>query len=383
MNPTNLADPFHLLDSLFVRNKNQHRNQLWWKPFSLLRAAVRKFVILQRREDELRNPVRTKATGPVTDAKETRRRFELEAQLRRERELVGERIREVLGPRCYVVFSGIVADTQFANLGLVLMGVLSEIAGVVGLPQGLGAEVDESQGVNQGAQKTTEHARSLTAHSLHVTGPEKGTLVERVYDSDDLGEVVERQRESSEVQESTKGQQTGDDTRPASWAIGTENIVDNTTLNTSTKAQAAGDGQPQPVDIEMEEESAPVVSLGAAINQRKLPATKDNRKTTQAMRDRQTRPSTTPSQISSTTPLPPPPQSTTTTSTRGIQQPSTKSRAPYPTTEAKPLNTPKKRSGRDSPGIPEESMEKSKKSKSFKKIKKKKNAIDDMFAGFG
>lgn len=378
MNPTNLAVPLHLLDSLFVRNKNQHRNQLWWKPFSLLRAAVRKFVILQRREDELRDPLRTKATGPVADAKETRRRFELEAQVRHERELMGERIREVLGPRCYVVFSGIVADTQFANLGLVLMGVLSEIAGVVGLPQDSGAEMDERQGLIQGAQKTTEQARSLTAHSLHVTGPERGTLVERVYDSDDLGEVVERQRESSEVQESTKGQQIGDDTRPASLAMGTEDIVDET-LNTSTKAQAeVGDSQPQPVDIEMEEEPAPVIPSGAAINQRMPPAAKDNKKPTQAMRDRQTRPSTTSSQTSSTAPLPPPPKSTP-----SIQQPSTKSSAPYPTTEAKPLNTQKKRSGRDSPGTPEEIKEKSKKSKSIKKTKKKKNAIDDMFAGFG
>ncbi|KAK5061354.1 hypothetical protein LTR84_007896 [Exophiala bonariae] len=388
---TDLADSLQLLNSLFVRNKNQHRNQLWWKPFCLLRNATRKFVSLQTRETELQNPAPVNATAPVSAAKDFRRRFELEAQVRREREIVGEWIREVLCPRCYVVFSGVVADTQFANLGVVLMGVLSEIAGVVGLPRSRTAETDERESLMQHAQATKKQARTLTAHSLHVTGPDRGNLVERVYDSDDLGEVVERQKDSPQGKGSTTRGHTDDDTWLPPLSAAAEAVVDEgTRLGTAIDQWPKDDSQSQDDDAEMVEESAD----GSAASKPKNSAPKNKGTARPVLQDQLTKASTRSSQ-STPTASPPPLSSkpnnndpTILSSTPKSQPAAVKASAPTPTVKANVLKKHKRPSEQNSPYLPEknvgQSTEKRSDSKSMgKKIKKKRNAIDDMFAGFG
>jgi hypothetical protein len=397
--PAKLAESLHLIDSIFVRNKNQHRSQAWWKPFSLLRNALRKFTTLEMREGELKNPVRTEADVQVVDSKDVRRRFELEAQVRREREIVGEWIRETLCPWCYVTFSSLVADTQFANLGVVLVGSVSEIAGVVGLPQGSGTEVDECGYALQGAQVATRQARSLTAHSLQVTGTEKGTLVERIYDSDDLGEVVERQGDSPQVQEPPQLLQTDGDTRRSSVSGGSEDSAGEATT-VSMKAQLSSENQLQDSEIEMGEDSAALDASGAVAAEHKRSAGKvkksaalhlTSRNQARPVREKQTKKFPTSSQPApAPTPLPPslPGEfQIAATSPTPNHQASTKSTASLETAGMEVPRKQKRPNDGDSSELLKNRTKKTTESGSTtiskSQRKKKRNAIDDMFAGFG
>lgn len=165
----------------------------------MLRKAIIRVDGLEKRTQQLRSQMTagTGAQNGIMDAKEVRRRFEEEAQIRSEVEVWSDWLRDVLVPRAYVGFTGLVGHGQFANLGVVLVGLLADVAAVVGAPTALdrhtethgrdgGNRADSSRGDGDGV------ARSLAATSLRVTGLQSGAVVERTYDSDDLGEVVER-----------------------------------------------------------------------------------------------------------------------------------------------------------------------------------------------
>jgi len=102
----------------------------------------------------------------VTDAKVVRRHLEEEAQIRREVDVWSDWIREVLVPRAYV--------------------------GVVGAPTASQEDGDGGTGLQTESFKGGGKARSLAATSLRVTGLQSGGVVDRMYDEDDLGELVER-----------------------------------------------------------------------------------------------------------------------------------------------------------------------------------------------
>ena len=113
--------------------------------------------------------------GANADA--VRRRLEEVAELEQQKRQVRGFIRDVLVGRCYVAFSTVVRDAQFAALGVVLMGLLGSVGKEVGLPR---VEVEKIVGI-----------------SLRQTGSERGEVVSREYSSprpgwEDLGKVVER-----------------------------------------------------------------------------------------------------------------------------------------------------------------------------------------------
>ncbi|KIW10186.1 hypothetical protein PV08_11147 [Exophiala spinifera] len=226
-----------LLDQIWTRNKNQHRTQPWWKCLGMLRKALTQLALLDDQETHVRQQHET-SDGSARinlDAKEVRLRFEKEAQIRSERELWSEWVRETLVPRSYVAFTSLVSDTQFANLGVVLVGALADIASISGQPTSARASTATSKlerpvpstvlamatgaaGEQQpaGASVRANHrkATSLMAKSTGVTGLQSGEQVERAYESDDMGEVVERplpqdkthQREDSESSSKSKSQ---------------------------------------------------------------------------------------------------------------------------------------------------------------------------------
>ncbi|KAK7902991.1 Ribonuclease MRP protein subunit rmp1 [Exophiala xenobiotica] len=213
--PLPIADPSiklpsmkTLLDQIWARNKNQHRTQPWWKLLGILRKAITELVILDDRQSQLRQQATGTGTGTgIVDAKTVRTRFEQEAQIRRERDVCSERIREVLVPRCYVGFTGLVADKQFANLGVVLVGVLADVMSVVGPPTPSKEENTSTSAEGDGEDVSTKMkmngkptSLTVTATSLRITGLQSGQLVERMYDSDDAGEVVERTKKEDETQ---------------------------------------------------------------------------------------------------------------------------------------------------------------------------------------
>ncbi|KIW71253.1 hypothetical protein PV04_03438 [Phialophora macrospora] len=195
-NITTLSFAKTLLDKIWVRNKNQHRTQPWWRTISSLRKATSRLETLEDEERRLKSA--TQVPGSLSSGQYVRQRFERESQLRTEKEAWAEWIREVLLPKAYLGFSGLVRDAQFANLGVVLMGVLADIVSVTGAPKpseesedGLGRT--KTAGGRQGQEvDATGEARRLEATSLRVTGLQSGELIERQYDSDDMGEIVER-----------------------------------------------------------------------------------------------------------------------------------------------------------------------------------------------
>ena len=82
----------------------------------------------------LQQPLATEAPNSTKSADQVRRSFDLESHLRTQAEGILVGIRETVLPRCYVAFSTVVADAQFAPLGVVLIGVVADVSKVVGMP---------------------------------------------------------------------------------------------------------------------------------------------------------------------------------------------------------------------------------------------------------
>ncbi|KAI8966861.1 hypothetical protein F5Y11DRAFT_6940 [Daldinia sp. FL1419] len=117
------------------RNRNQHRRAAWWAPFGMLRRHVEKVV------DELleAGAAVEKSKAKSTSSSKKRRRDEEDGGGnvgKLEKKVTGhvEWLRDVLIPKCYLAFSQLTADNQFATLGVVLLGALAQInAACVGL----------------------------------------------------------------------------------------------------------------------------------------------------------------------------------------------------------------------------------------------------------
>ncbi|KIV90919.1 hypothetical protein PV10_05521 [Exophiala mesophila] len=223
---SDLTGPLQILQAVWVRHRNQHHTQPWWKTLGLLRKWVARLVELEERERELttaahgtRLPTSNqRKKGAAMDGKEpkgssgdsaaaseastmsqrARRNFEEQAALRTQKEAVTAWLRDTICPRCYVGFSSVVVESQFANLGVVLMAVLADVVAVVGQPREVTASKARGHDNDPVATSIT-----LTARSVRITGTAAGSVVDRVYDSDDVGEVIERRpdkkRKTSEV----------------------------------------------------------------------------------------------------------------------------------------------------------------------------------------
>ncbi|KAI1335475.1 hypothetical protein F5Y15DRAFT_397447 [Xylariaceae sp. FL0016] len=123
-----------VLHGLNHRNKNQHRRASWWRAFGLLRRNVDRLVddldaavVKKRKRRQEGGPNGSKAAaegGPT--ALDSRAAW----------------TRDVLVGRCYLAFSQLIADSQFAPLGVVLLGALAQTrAACVCI---VGAEADDA-----------------------------------------------------------------------------------------------------------------------------------------------------------------------------------------------------------------------------------------------
>lgn len=176
-----------LIDQIWARNKNQHRAQPWWKSLGMLRKAIAHIMALDESDRSLR------LQSNVLDAKEVRKRLEQETEIRRERDVWVDWSREVLVPRAYVGFTTLVGDSQFAVLGVALVGILADIMSVVGAPMRLESVGEEGQKKESSTGRPQAGVRTLAATSLRGTGVQTGEVVERMYEGhDDVGEVIER-----------------------------------------------------------------------------------------------------------------------------------------------------------------------------------------------
>ena len=137
-----------------------------------------------------------------TMSQRARRNFEEQATLRTQKEAVTAWLRDTICHRCYVGFSSVVVESQFANLGVVLMAVLADVVAVVGQAREVTAGKARGHD-NDPVATSTSTSMTLTARSVRITGTAAGRVVDRVYDSDDVGEVIERRpdkkRKTSDV----------------------------------------------------------------------------------------------------------------------------------------------------------------------------------------
>lgn len=123
---TSLQTATYILAGLNHRNKNQHRGTKWWPAFSMLRRSLQKLIL------DLEAAIQRAEVMAASNAKQRKqpRIAIVKAAKQPELDRVVERavwMREVLGPRAYEAFSQLTADRQFAQLGLVLVGVLAQI----------------------------------------------------------------------------------------------------------------------------------------------------------------------------------------------------------------------------------------------------------------
>ncbi|TGO09235.1 hypothetical protein BTUL_0174g00180 [Botrytis tulipae] len=111
----------HLLHLTHHRNKNQHRLSKWYISFGILRRQVSR--LLSIIPEHVMESSRGKVKGKARERKE-----------REERELQSlvKFVQEDVVPGCYLAFSQLVANNQYATLGLMLMGCLARLYKVLG-----------------------------------------------------------------------------------------------------------------------------------------------------------------------------------------------------------------------------------------------------------
>jgi ribonuclease MRP protein subunit RMP1 len=159
---TELLQIFNILTLAYHRNKNQHRRSRWWKELSLLRRNLRRLLDTGAGEGEGKGAVhrhagglRVGTAGKNEGGTEERVRF----------------LRERLIPRCWVAFSGVVGDNQYAALGLMLLGTLGRLGRVVGWEgdeQGMVEVVDVRVDVGQAREMGRREDEDVHAEDLGV-----------------------------------------------------------------------------------------------------------------------------------------------------------------------------------------------------------------------
>ncbi|KAH7321473.1 hypothetical protein BKA65DRAFT_81466 [Rhexocercosporidium sp. MPI-PUGE-AT-0058] len=196
---TELTSTAHLLHLTHHRNKNQHRLAKWWKSFSILRRQAGKLV---EEVEALERCLRFSSASTIgaLGGKEGSEKKKGDGEGKRKkvkggngvgegeskyvkaaRETVEERVEflEVwVLPRCFLAFSNVVADNQYAALGLMLMATLARVRRVL---RGLGREKANQDG------NENEGGRDADVKEV--------LLAEQVADAraTDLGEVVSRE----------------------------------------------------------------------------------------------------------------------------------------------------------------------------------------------
>ncbi|KAL5351813.1 Ribonuclease MRP protein subunit rmp1 [Pseudogymnoascus australis] len=157
--PASLLPIQHLLHLTAHRNKNQHRIAKWWASFSILRRQLGKLI----------------AALEDSDAAFRAKKIEIERRV--------VFLREEIVPRCYLAFSTVVADNQYASLGLMLMGCLARLNKLISFPKDEDEEADE----------VVNMERTTSSHVLQV---------------EDFGEAISREELEGSVKKTVKSLKT-------------------------------------------------------------------------------------------------------------------------------------------------------------------------------
>ncbi|TRX91315.1 hypothetical protein FHL15_007737 [Xylaria flabelliformis] len=137
-----------VLAGLAHRNHNQHRRAAWWRCFGMLRRSCAKLVEKLVVAIAAAHRTAARAAKAAKAKSKKRRREELASGASVTVAAVGANdalvvreshsqmdiitshaawLHDVLAPRCYLAFSQLAADNQFAALGVVLLGILAQV----------------------------------------------------------------------------------------------------------------------------------------------------------------------------------------------------------------------------------------------------------------
>jgi ribonuclease MRP protein subunit RMP1 len=194
-----ISNVFHLLHH---RNKNQHRRSTWYKWFSLLRRHISKLLVDQSELEALNSipavPL-SKASRAASKKLERESTWNVSGGvgvgartpvLKRRIARKETYLREIILPGAWLSFSNLVAEKQFGQLGVVLVGCLGELGTVLGSRtqrEGEGIEVGHDLTACGERERGTAIAEGQTTVERRQKGPVDGMKVE------DFGEVVDRE----------------------------------------------------------------------------------------------------------------------------------------------------------------------------------------------
>ncbi|CAK7213664.1 Ribonuclease MRP protein subunit rmp1 [Sporothrix curviconia] len=170
-----------LLHGLHRLHKNQHRvSTYWWPAFGQLRRHVR------RLDQEVR----------AVQADKNSAKFDKGAETEGVRRAVA-RAFSMLGhfiPKVYLAFSRLVADRRYAQLGLLLMGVLAQVHTALRQITGdVPAKKSGNEGEDQDGTENEAGSDNETAPKTTLSATLPAMQDENDDDDDDFGEVVCRE----------------------------------------------------------------------------------------------------------------------------------------------------------------------------------------------
>lgn len=144
-----LENEYEILHLVYHRNKNQHRQQVWWKYLNILHRYIRKLLKLNIDIERIKS----------------------NSKIKYKKDQIIEIVRYLSSRnvfrKAYYEFNGIIALGQFIGLGFTLVGLLSKIYNILMLIEGIKPKPIESTPTNETNKVTTKIV------------------------SDDLGEIVE------------------------------------------------------------------------------------------------------------------------------------------------------------------------------------------------
>ncbi|QSZ37862.1 hypothetical protein DSL72_008962 [Monilinia vaccinii-corymbosi] len=197
---THLVALTQLLHLTHHRNKNQHRLSKWYVAFGMLRRQVSRLSSVVP-EYVIESQSRGKLKGKARERKEREER-ELQSLVR----FLGE---EVV-PGCYLAFSQLVADNQYATLGLMLMGCLARLYRILGALRVLTPEeIAEKAGAVKETAKVDEPEIGEDLGEKIVRGGPVPGMMEENHKEDDAGlkkSKLKKRKQEGEVldQKTTK-----------------------------------------------------------------------------------------------------------------------------------------------------------------------------------
>ncbi|KAF7886704.1 uncharacterized protein EAF02_003351 [Botrytis sinoallii] len=202
----------HLLHLTHHRNKNQHRLSKWYISFGILRRQLSR--LLSMIPEHVMESSRGKVKGKARERKEREER-ELQSLVRF--------IQEDVVPVCYLAFSQLVANNQYATLGLMLMGCLARFYKVLGALRVFTAEeIAEQAGVVKETPQLNEaeigeDMGEKIVRDIPVSEMEDSQKVERKEgdDTDIQKAKPKKRKQDGEVVEAKTSKLTSSDSTPA------------------------------------------------------------------------------------------------------------------------------------------------------------------------